>query len=265
MKFSSHMTHQIEILGTIFFALAVLHTFSVKKFLDWSQDFPKESAASAILHFLGEIEVVFGLWAGIFYFVFGSFTSFREVVAYQENLQFAEPLFVFCILVVAASRPVLNLARDTIQFVSEILSKATGISRLNTDLFVILTFGPLSGSFITEPAAMTVTALLLLKMMDRPTNWFAHFLIGLLFVNVSIGGALTPYAAPPILMVAGTWNWDFNFVFSQFGWKSLLAVTSNTLIFLFLGQKYLKNVLVPLPREASAIPWPVTFVHYAFL
>lgn len=265
MKSSWTMTHQIEILGTIFFALAVLHTFSVKKFLDWSHHFPKDSPASAILHFLGEIEVVFGLWAGIFYLVFGSLAGFGEVVSYQEKLKFTEPLFVFCIMVVAATRPVLNLARDTIQFISQILSRATGISRLNTDLFVILTFGPLSGSFITEPAAMTVTALLLLKMMDRPTNWFAHFLVGLLFVNVSIGGALTPYAAPPILMVAGTWNWDFNFVFSHFGWKSALAVTSNTLLFLFLGQKYLKSVLIPLPREASDIPWPVTFVHYAFL
>jgi hypothetical protein len=36
-------------------------------------------------------------------------------------------------------------------------------------------------------------------------------------VNVSIGGTLTPYAAPPILMVAAKWNWDIVFMLQEFG------------------------------------------------
>jgi Na+/H+ antiporter NhaD/arsenite permease-like protein len=51
--------------------------------------------------------------------------------------------------------------------------------------------------------------------------------IGVLFVNVSIGGTLTHFAAPPVLMVAATWNWDTPFMLTNFGWKSALAVAIN--------------------------------------
>jgi hypothetical protein len=48
-----------------------------------------------------------------------------------------------------------------------------------------------------------------------------------LFVNISIGGTLTSYAAPPVLMVAGAWSWDTAFMASSFGWKAALAVLVN--------------------------------------
>ena len=42
--------------------------------------------------------------------------------------------------------------------------------------------------------------------------------LGVLFVNVSIGGTLTHFAAPPVLMVADTWGWNLGFMMSTFGW-----------------------------------------------
>ena len=68
----------------------------------------------------------------------------------------------------------------------------------------ILIIGPILGSFITEPAAMTICALLLARQFYdlQPARDLKYATLGLLFVNVSIGGTLTHFAAPPVLMVA---------------------------------------------------------------
>ena len=69
---------------------------------------------------------------------------------------------------------------------------------------------PLTGSLITEPAAMTLAALMLAPLVFRRgiPEGLKYGALGVLFVNVSIGGTLTSYAAPPVLMVAATWQWD---------------------------------------------------------
>ncbi|RYZ66975.1 MAG: hypothetical protein EOP09_11810 [Proteobacteria bacterium] len=199
----------LEILGTVLFGIAVLHTFFVQKILHWSHRFPKGSFAHGFLHLLSEIEIVFGVWAALFLIGMGYLTGGKSVVEYQESLNFTEPLFVFCIMVMAATRPVLAVARTGIEYVSWFLRKTLRTPEKLTDIFVVLTLGPLSGSFITEPAAMTVTALLLVSMFHSPPARLCYFLMGVLFVNVSVGGAMTPFAAPPILMVAQKWGWDF--------------------------------------------------------
>jgi Na+/H+ antiporter NhaD/arsenite permease-like protein len=261
----------IEILGTVLFAVAVLHTFLVQKILAWSHHYPKGSVAHGILHLLGEIEVVFGIWAAIFLTCMAVMSGPASVVEYQSSLHFTEPLFVFCIMVMAAARPILTVAREGIQFCSILLRKIFRTPERLTDIFVVLTLGPLSGSFITEPAAMTVTALLLVSMFHSPPPRLAYFLMGVLFVNVSVGGALTPYAAPPILMVAQKWSWDFAFVFQHFGLKSILIVTINALSLVIYFRKDIANYCYSL-REASErqskllpIPFGVTAVHLAFL
>ena len=53
----------IEIVASICFALAVLHTFFVSKFAKWAHRFPQGSFAENVIHFLAETEIVFGLWA----------------------------------------------------------------------------------------------------------------------------------------------------------------------------------------------------------
>lgn len=261
----------LEILGTAIFAIAILHTFLVQKILQWSHHFPKDSAMAGFLHLMSEIEIVFGVWAAVFLMAMLALEGGKATVEFQESLHFTEPLFVFCIMVMAATRPILTVARDGIQFISILLRKILRTPEKLTDLFVILTIGPLSGSFITEPAAMTVTALLLVSMLQNPSSRLAYALMAVLFVNVSVGGALTPFAAPPILMVAGRWGWDFPFVFQHFGLKSILTVTINALGFLLFLKKDIQQYCLSLHEADSknakktTIPFRVTILHLLFL
>ena len=88
---------------------------------------------------------------------------------------------------------------------------------------------PVAGSFITEPAAMTICALLLARQFFdlEPSTRLKYATLGLLFVNVSIGGTLTHFAAPPVLMVARPWDWDLLFMLSHFGWRAALAIVDR--------------------------------------
>ena len=52
--------------------------------------------------------------------------------------------------------------------------------------------------------------------------------LGLLFVNVSIGGTLTHFAAPPVLMVARVWDWSTPFMLGHFGWRAVVAIVVST-------------------------------------
>ena len=86
--------------------------------------------------------------------------------------------------------------------------------------FICLAAIPLLGSFITEPAAMTVAALMLRdNFYSRGiSHRLKYVTLGALFVNISIGGTLTHFAAPPVLMVAARWDWDMWYMLSHFGW-----------------------------------------------
>ncbi|MEZ0393227.1 MAG: putative Na+/H+ antiporter [Pseudobdellovibrionaceae bacterium] len=259
---------RIEILGTALFALAVLHTFVASYFVRFSHRFPKGSGREAFFHLLGEVEVVFGFWAAILMLILAIMESPQFAISYQESLDFTEPLFVFCIMVVAATKPLLQAARGFIARMGALLAKILKLPQAPADIFVILTLGPLSGSLITEPAAMTVTALLLAAMIRKPEKRFMYFLLGTLFVNVSIGGALTHFAAPPILMVAGKWEWGLGYVFSHFGWKSLLAVTLNSLIFVGLNFRKIQDCCQSLNEKedmVSSSSWWVAVTHLGFL
>lgn len=262
----------LEIVGTLFFGLAVLHTFLVGKILHFSHRFPKDSMWSNVFHLLAEIEAVFALWASAFMIVFISLRGWTAAIEYQASLNFIEPFFIFVIMVVCSTRPVITAARHGILAFSAFIQKIFRTPAVLTDLGVVLILGPLSGSFITEPAAMTVTAFLLNSMVQKETSKLIYALLAVLFVNVSIGGALTPFAAPPILMVASTWGWDFNFVFTHFGWKSAIAVTVNALALVFIFRKSLaencitlREVETRMAGSQAAIPVGITLVHLAFL
>jgi hypothetical protein len=149
-----------------------------------------------------------------------------------------------------------------------------GIAKLipgNRDLaefIVILVAGPLLGSLITEPAAMTVCALMLLDKFFRRTDdlKFKYAMIGLLFVNISIGGTLTSYAAPPVLMVAKTWNWDSTFMFTHFGWKAVIACCLSTAL---VAWRFRKSIFALEPLkvadESKRTPIGIDLVHLAFV
>jgi hypothetical protein len=90
--------------------------------------------------------------------------------------------------------------------------------------------------------------------------------IGVLFVNISIGGALTPYAAPPILMVAEAWGWDIAFMMEVFGWRSAIAVFINATVLTLLFSVQIRAVKMTKDQKINdAIPASVTLVHILFL
>lgn len=258
---------KIEFVGTFFFICALLHTFLVSYFARVSRRFPKGSAPEALLHLLSEVEVVFGFWAFIFLAVWALFEGFTPVIRYQQSLQMTEPLFIFCIMIIASTRPVVTLARKAILAVSRFFAKVLRFDYILLQLFTLMTLGPLLGSLITEPAAITITALLLHRMLDdtKIDSSLLYGLLALLFVNISVGGALTHFAAPPILIVARTWNWSLIDVFSKLGEAAILTVVINTFIFILMFRKKIKSTMRVIEPDHYPMPGWVTISHFIFL
>lgn len=253
----------IELLATVLFGLAVLHTFCVKRFAHWAHQFPEGSVTENLLHFLAETEVVFGLWAAALFLGIAALSgSVSAAISYIEGLNFTEPKFVLVVMVVAATRPVVKLAES---FIS-LTARALPLGESTAFYLAALVVGPLLGSLITEPAAMTLLALVLKRRyFDRGVSTrFAYATLGLLFVNVSIGGTLTHFAAPPVLMVASKWKWDAMFMLSHFGWRSAASCTMSTLVVVFLFRKELAQITVERDTSAAIPAW-LTALHLVFL
>ena len=257
----------IELSATIIFALAVLHTFVVSKFAAMAHHYPEGSMGENFFHFMAEVEAVFGMWAVVFIAIVIGVEGFHAPVVYLESLNFTEPGFVFVIMAMAGTRPVIKLAEKIIVLISKIVPLPKKMSFFFTTLVV----GPLLGSFITEPAAMTVTAIILLKNFYSKDGEMSEKLkyatIGLLFVNVSIGGTLSHFAAPPVLMVASKWGWGFGHMFTNFGYKAAIACLISALTITMLFKKELAGdfQLRADNTEKMLPPWWVTLVHVIFL
>ena len=297
---------------SLIFLIAILHTFMANKLTAKAHLIQEEhderlKAAGAsedeikhdtpfkaeLFHFLGEVEVVFGMWVIAVLFVtigFFDWATFKNYMVYDRV--FIEPMFVVVIMAIASTRPV-------VKFAEQLLGLAAGIGGHSKAAwwFSILLIAPLLGSFITEPAAMTIAALLLANQFYKykPSSGFAYATIGLLFVNISVGGTLTHFAAPPVLMVAAPWNWDMSFMASNFGWKAALGILiSNVIYFIIFRSQFAKmgkqdeveastnfhtpEVQTLKPGQISheefearwserevPIPWWVTLVHIFFL
>jgi len=240
--------------ATIIFLCAIIHTFLTSKFMAFAHDWEhghkekiKKGSAdkhsvhhgAELFHFLGEVEVVFGLWAVVLGVAIVFFYDWHSVVQYlSQGVNFTEPIFVVVIMTLASTRPILKLAELVMAKIARLLGGS-----LVAWWFTVLTLGPALGSFITEPAAMTISALLLGKKVYElePSNKFKYATLGLLFVNISVGGTLTHFAAPPVLMVAGPWNWDMANMLGHFGWKAVLGMLiSNSLYFLVFRSELAK-------------------------
>lgn len=254
----------IDLCAAVCFALAVLHTFSVKYFHHLALKYRPGSFGENIFHLLGEIEVVFGVWAAIFVFCIYILSGSENAIQYLETRNFTEPAFVFVIMAVSATRPILLTATKAITLIARLIPLNKSISFY----IACLIFGPLLGSLITEPAAMTVTAIILLNryFTSQSSLKFKYATLGLLFVNISIGGTLTPYAAPPVLMVAQTWGWDLTFMLTNFGWRAVIAVTISTLLVTYRFRRELKKIEVNFSEKANAsTPIWVKAIYFAFL
>jgi len=252
----------IQFIAAALFALALVHTFAAKQFERLSHRYPRHAG---LFHLLGEVEVVFGFWAIVLVLAMAFVMGGDAALGYAESRNYTEPLFVFVVMVVAASRPILRTVFAMVNAVARLLPLPTPVASAWLGLAAV----PLLGSLITEPAAMTIAALMLAPQIFRPQvpEPVKYLALGVLFVNVSIGGTLTSYAAPPVLMVAATWQWDSAFMLAHFGWKAAIAVLVNASVATFLLRAHLRAVDASPAALAPEAPVPaaVVVVHLALL
>lgn len=276
-------------IATALFLLAVIHTFIAPKFAAASRRVQQNHRArmraegrpdtpgvlAEVLHFLGEVEVVFGLWSLPLLVAIVSAEGWETATQYlNSTVNYTEPIFVVVIMALASTRPVVVLAERSLRLIAGIGGFTPGAWWI-----AILTIGPLLGSLITEPAAMTISALLLMRQFFdlQPSALLRYATLGLLFVNVSIGGTLTHFAAPPVLMVARVWEWDTPFMLTHFGWRAAIAIVLSTAAYyLFFRHEFGELARrQPVPDQDRAAedarpgqallpvpPW-VTLVHLA--
>ena len=244
-----------NVVATTIFLLAIVHTFLSSKFLavahQWADEHKKRVEAgeaprysvshrAELFHFLGEVEAIFGLWAvvlGLAMFAFFDASTFVDYVSH--GVDFTEPMFVVVIMTLASTRPVLWLAEVILGRVASWLGGTLGAWWLT-----VLTVGPLLGSAITEPAAMTISAMLLArKFYDlEPSETFKYATIGLLFVHVSVGGTLTNFAAPPVLMVAEPWGWDTAHMLQHFGVQAVFGIVAGNALYFVIFRSELARL-----------------------
>jgi hypothetical protein len=263
----------VQIIGAILFAVAIIHTFSTKFFERLAHTRPSHAG---LWHLLGEVEVVFGFWALVLMLAIFGLEGSAAATSYIDSRNFTEPMFVFAIMVIAGTKPIIQAAMSAVKIIANVLPLP---GSLGLYIVVMITV-PLLGSFITEPAAMTLAALIIADCFfsRKVSTRFKYASLGLLFVNVSIGGTLTAFAAPPVLMVAGKWGWDINFMMTTIGWKAAIAICISTVMMATVFRKELCN----LPRlgqkddqneeqnkkqneEQTKIPIILTIVHFLFL
>jgi Na+/H+ antiporter NhaD/arsenite permease-like protein len=267
--------------ATAIFVAAIAHTFAAKRFLVLAHAVrrrhdereraagrpPSPSIGAELLHFVGEIEVIFGVWAIVLMAAMSWFYGWSAAKDYlARTVDYTEPLFVFVIMTIAATRPIVTLAERLLGRVARFGGDTPAAWWLS-----IIVLGPLLGSFITEPAAMTLCALLLGRRVYGlgPSRRLAYATLGLLFVNVSAGGTLTHFAAPPVLMVARAWNWDTWFILTRLGWRAVVGIALATAVYFVvlrrdlaaLGKRREQARREPTPPVP---PWIVA-VHVGFL
>ena len=280
-------------IATGIFVLAIVHTFAAARFARLAHDVqhaadehadrerrPRQPSVRAeLLHFVGEVEVVFGLWAVVLLVALTWVKGWAAAKHYfNDTVIYTEPLFVIVIMALASTRPVVGFAESALRRVASL-----GGGTPAAWWFTILTVGPVLGSFITEPAAMTICALLLARQFFdlEPSPTLKYATLGLLLVNVSSGGTLTHFAAPPVLMVARVWEWDTAYMLSNMGWRAALAVVASAVCYFVIFRRELVGLGqraaapdVDVPEEATTggagialppVPGWLTAAHLTFM
>lgn len=269
--------------GTLIFIAAIAHTFLVSRFrhlahgcegelekLSGSVDPDKVQLAkldrlkfkATAFHFLGEVEAVFGIWLIPLFAAIWMMKGMSTAVAYIDGVNYSEAIFVTIIMAMASTRPVIVFAERCLAQVAGLLGGTPTAWWL-----AILTGGPILGSFITEPAAMTLCALLLAQRFyeQRPSLRLRYATLGLLFVNISVGGTLSHFAAPPVVMVAGKWGWGLSHMFLNFGWKAMVGIVLSNALYWFVFRRELAQLPPAAQVPSRPIPISITIVHLLFL
>ena len=274
-----------NLVGSLIFLGAIVHTFLVARFRHAAHHCEHSVAAldlgdgerdeatlrqidrlrfkATLYHFLGEVEAVFGIWLIPLFVALFLLKDFSTAVHYLDGVNYTEAIFVTVIMAMAATRPVIVFAEKGLALVAGLLGGTPTAWWL-----AILTGGPLLGSLITEPAAMTLCALLLGQRFyaQQPPMGLRYATLGLLFVNVSVGGTLTHFAAPPVVMVAAKWNLGTAEMFTQFGWKAIIGIVVANILYWIVFRRALAALPPPEPPDRSRpIPLAITSVHLFFL
>ncbi|MDR4499012.1 MAG: putative Na+/H+ antiporter [Candidatus Scalindua sp.] len=285
----------LNLVVTLLFLCAIFHTFLACKFtklahkieeqhkvkrinkkntVQYTGDVVEEvSFLSEIFYFFGEVEVIFGLWVIPVFWVIAFKYGMDNSITYFTHINYTEPLFVVVIMTLAATRPIIKLSEKILNQIARV-----GKSSPASMWFTVLTVGPVLGSLITEPAAMTISALILAKQFyaRKPSIKLAYATIGLLFVNISVGGTISHFAAPPVLMVAEKWDWGFTFMISNFGYKALMGIVIANLSYYFVFRSEFKKLaelkisvnsklLIKWDMREDPVPLGVTVVHIFFM
>lgn len=273
-----------HLIALILFICAVIHTFSVLKIHKWARALelkqmagregkrPERSLAVHTLYFLSEVEVVFAFWAIPLFIMMAIFNGWTVALEYMNTRDYTEPLFVVVILCMASTRPIVHAAETLIHWAAKSLG-----GTLSAWWFTLLTVGPLLGSLITEAGAMALCALLLSKQFYQyhPSWKLAYATIALLFVNISVGGVLTDFASPAVLILAHCWHWTTLDMFTDFGWKAALGIVISNLLYWIYFRKELRELnvrkrahgvlMAHVHRKETPIPFWITLVHILFM
>ncbi len=258
--------HPELVWGLILFLCAILHTFLAPLISRMANVIMRRRPyLGRILELFSEVEFVFILWCIPLFFVLGGMTGFATSVGYLGTVvNYREPLFVMTVMALAATKPILILSERIIG----VVAKALG-GRVDSWWLSLLAVGPLLGSLITEPAAITITALLLAKKFFeyKPSLTLSYATLGLLFVNVSVGGVLTNFAAPPVVMVAQKWGLTTAYMFEHFGWHSLVGILVGTLVVRGVFMKEFRKLseIGPVVARFEIIPPWITLTHIVLL
>jgi Putative Na+/H+ antiporter len=282
----------LNLAATVIFFAAIVHTFLATRFRKISYQYQQAyEAIEHLLHspddlpdsgrghekllfraqffyFMGEVEAVFGIWLIPLFVAIIAFHGWPTMVGYVGNVNVADAIFVVVVMAMAGSLPIIRFTENAIAKVAAIGNGTPGSWWL-----AILTLGPLLGSFITGPAAMTICALLLRHHFYslKPSLSLKYATLGLLFVNISVGGVLTQFASPPVVIVARVWNWDMAYMLTHFGWKAVIGIILSNLLYLAVFRRELARLAANDPDEKQdqerrrPIPWRITCIHILFL
>jgi hypothetical protein len=282
----------LNLVATIIFLGAIAHTFLAGRFRkiaynyqqsydaieylleakegppDFGKKHDKLLFRAQLFYFMGEVEAVFGIWLIPLFVAITSFHGWATMVEYVGNVNVADAIFVVVIMAMASSLPIIRFTETVIGKVAAV-GKGTPASWW----LAILTLGPLLGSFITGPAAMTICALLLRHRFYslKPSEWLKYATLGLLFVNISVGGVLTQFGSPPVVIAASAWNWDLPYMLTRFGWKAVIGIILSNLLYFTVFRREFARLASNVPDEEQdqerrrPIPWRITAIHILFL
>ncbi|MDR2720948.1 MAG: putative Na+/H+ antiporter [Puniceicoccales bacterium] len=269
-------TSPFNFVATAIFMLSIAHTFFAPKISKYAKQLHENFHANPknenrvcfcaeMCHFFGEIEVIFGLWCIPLVMAIAHNFGWSGVTSYlNSKVDFAEPIFVVVIMSMASTKPIVYFAEFVLGCVAKIGRCTPGAWWLT-----ILTASPLMGSLITEPAAMTIGAMLLAKKfyVHSPSNALKYATLALLFVNISVGGTLTHFAAPPILMVANKWSLGLGEMFFCFGTRAIFGIAVSTLIYFLIFRKELKKMSknTNVDDQGNKVPVHIILVHIIFM